>query len=102
MTPGTEFLNLIMIRSFRNKGLEELFVNGNSRKIGKRYHKRALRRLDVLQQAVSPEEINIPGFDFHILHGKPRRYSIHVNGNYCITFSWDGEHAIDVDFEDYH
>lgn len=49
-----------------------------------------------------PEELDIPGFDFHKLQGNPVRYSIHVNGNYCITFGWDGDNAIDVDFVDYH
>ena len=41
--------------------------------------------------------------DFHKLENtNPERYSIHVNGNYCITFGWDGDNAINVDFEDYH
>jgi hypothetical protein len=33
-----------------------------------------------------PEEMNVPGFDFHPLRGfKPTRYSVHVNGPWCIT-----------------
>lgn len=41
--------------------------------------------------------------DFHELKGSRKGiYSIHVTGNYCITFKWDGEHAYDLDFEDYH
>jgi hypothetical protein len=27
-----------------------------------------------------------PGFDFHAMRGTPRRYSIHVNGPWGITF----------------
>ncbi len=91
-----------MIRSFKHKGLAELFDSSSSRRIGNKFKARAIRRLDALDQAAAPEEMNIPGFDFHKLQGNPERYSIHVNGNFCITFGWDGENVIDVDFEDYH
>lgn len=90
-----------MIRNIRHKGLRELFETGKSSRIGNRYKARAIRRLDALNQAVTPGELNIPGFDLHKLQGSSR-YSIHVNGNYCITFGWDGDDAIDVNFEDYH
>ena len=92
-----------MIKNIRHRGLKELFNTGSSRRIGQRYKERAIRKLDALNQAVTPQELNIPGFDFHKLENtNPERYSIHVNGNYCITFGWDGDNAIDVDFEDYH
>jgi proteic killer suppression protein len=44
----------------------------------------------------------LPGFDFHPLRGRPQRYSVHVNGPWCITFEFDGEGADRVDFEQYH
>ncbi len=91
-----------MIKNFSHKGLQELFNTGRSSKIGKKYQNRAVRRLDSLEFATKPEEMDIPGFDFHSLTGKPERYSVHVNGNYCITFGWEGRNAINVDFEDYH
>ena len=48
-------------------------------------------------------ELNTQGFDFHALKGyKPTRYSLHINGPWCITFEWvDGE-ALRVDLEQYH
>ena len=91
-----------MIKSFRHKGLRELFEKGSSGKIRHDLKARALRRLDVLTQAEALEELHIPGFDFHRLRGKPVRYSIHVNGNFCITFSWEKGNAIDVDLVDHH
>ena len=91
-----------MIKNFNHKGLKELFETGLGRRIGQRYRARAIRRLDVLEQATKPEDMNIPGFNFHRLNTNPVRYSVHVNGNYCITFGWDGENAINVDFENYH
>jgi toxin HigB-1 len=53
--------------------------------------------------AVSPAEMNVPGFDFHPLRGfRPTRYSVHVNGPWCITFEFDDGDAFRVDFEQYH
>jgi len=91
-----------VIRSFRHKGLEELFVTGSSRKIRKDLQARALRRLDVLDQAADLQELNVPGFDFHPLRGKPQRYSVHVNGPWCITFEWEQGEALRVNLEQYH
>lgn len=91
-----------MIASYRHKGLKELKEKGASRRVAAELASRITRRLDALDAATAPEQMNIPGFDFHPLHGKPRRYSVHVNGPWCITFGWDGENAIDVDLENYH
>ena len=63
---------------------------------------RCLRRLDALQQAVVPRDMDIPGFYFHALRGKPTRYSVHVNDPWCITFEFEEGHAWRVDLEQYH
>jgi proteic killer suppression protein len=91
-----------MIKSFANKQLKALWETGTSR-IDARMHPRILRRLDVLDAATVPEDMNLPGFDFHALRGHtPTRYTVHVNGPWCITFEWQGENAIKVDLENYH
>src|SRR5712672_820366 len=47
--------------------------------------------------------MNVPGFDFHSLQGfNPKRYSVHVNGPWCITFEFEDGEACRVDFEQYH
>ena len=91
-----------MVRSFRHKGLAELFQNGKSGKIDRRLHQRVLERLDALDAATKPDHMNIPGYDFHGLRGKPKRYSVHVNGPWCITFEFEGGDAWRVDLENYH
>lgn len=91
-----------MIRSFRHKGLAELFQDGRTSKLDRRLHKRCLERLDTLDAATTPDHMNIPGYDFHGLQGKPKRYSVHVNGPWCITFEFEGGDARRVDFENYH
>ena len=91
-----------MIRSWRHKGLRELFETGHSRRVAPEFQARVLRRLDRLNVAVKPAEMGLPGFDFHPLRGRPQRYTVHVNGPWCITFGWQGEDALDVDLEQYH
>jgi proteic killer suppression protein len=91
-----------MIKSFRHKGLAELFESGRSRKVRQDLQSRSLRRLDVLAQAELLSDLNIPGFDFHALRGSRKRYSIHVNGPWCITFQWTDGDALKIDLEQYH
>lgn len=91
-----------MVKSFRHKGLAELFEQGRSRHIQPSLQLRCLRRLEVLDQAKSLVDINIPGFNLHGLHGTPKRYSIHINGPWCITFEWQAGEAFRVDLEQYH
>ena len=92
-----------MLRSFKSKGLQELFETGKSAMIDKRLHSRIIRRLDALDAAKRVGDVALPGFGFHPLEGfNPTRYSLHVNGPWCITFEFDGEHAVRVDFEQYH
>lgn len=72
-----------MLRSFRHKGLAD--------------------RLEALEQAQQPEDMNVPSFDFHALRGhQPTRYTVHVNGPWCITFEFDKGDAWRVDLEQYH
>ena len=92
-----------VIRTFKSKALSELWTKGRSSKIDAKMQKRIFARLDRLDVAVRAEEMNIPGFDFHALHGfNPKRYSVHVNGPWCITFEFEDGEACRVDFEQYH
>lgn len=92
-----------MIKTFRNKALAELFEKGKSAKIDAKLQKRILLRLDRLDVAEKPEDMNLPGFNFHALSGfNPTRYTVHVNGPWCITFEFEHGDAVRVDFEQYH
>ena len=91
-----------MIRSFRSRALKAFWTKGDAARIGPDIVGRLTRRLDALNAARRPEDLNVPGFDFHKLRGKPSRYTVHVNGPWCVTFAWDGEDAVDVDLENYH
>lgn len=91
------------IKSFRSKALSELWAKGRTSKIDQRLHSRILRRLDRLDAATVAEEMNLPGFDFHSLQGfDPIRFTIHINGPWCITFEFQDGDAYRVDLEQYH
>lgn len=91
-----------MIESFRNKELSKLWAGSRTR-IDVRLHARVEARLDALDAATKAEDMNLPGFDYHQLVGhNPTRFSIHVNGPWCITFEFSDGNAYNVDFEQYH
>jgi proteic killer suppression protein len=93
----------IVIKSFKNRALADLFHSGKSGKIDAKMHKRILVRLDRLDVAEKREDMNLPGFNFHsLIDFDPTRYTVHVNGPWCITFEFDGKDAAKVDFEQYH
>lgn len=92
-----------MIRSFKSKALADVWRTGSSTRIDKRMTPRILVRLEALNDAGRPEDMNLPGFDFHALRGlRPTRYTVHVNGPWCITFEFNEGDALRVDFEQYH
>ena len=52
-----------MNESFKHNGLQELFENGLSAKVQKALAQRALRRLDAIDTAKTPEALNVPSFE---------------------------------------
>jgi proteic killer suppression protein len=90
-----------MIKSFANKGLEELFESGKTAKIGANYIEKCAILLTLLSDAKTLDDLKIQAYRFHSLNTKPVRYSLRVNKNYRVTFEWN-DGAEKVDFEDYH
>jgi proteic killer suppression protein len=92
-----------VIKTFKSKGLSELWQYDKTVKIDGRFHARILRLLDRLDVAAVPQEMNMLGSKFHALHEyRPTRDTVHVNGPWCITFEFEDGHAYRVDFEQYH
>ncbi|MEO7145919.1 MAG: type II toxin-antitoxin system RelE/ParE family toxin [Bryobacteraceae bacterium] len=91
-----------MLAGFRHKGLEELYVTGNTRRIGAAYIGKCVRVLQLLDVAGQPGEMNIAGFRFRGLQGKPKRWSVRLTANYRISSGWSGENTANIDLEDYH
>jgi proteic killer suppression protein len=92
-----------MIRSFRHKGIKLFFESGSKEGIQANHASKLARQLSLLNQAKSADEMNIPGWRFHPLdHDLKNHYAIWVDKNWRLTFSFDGEDAELVDYQDYH
>lgn len=92
-----------MIKGFRHRGIEAFFHSGSKAGIQPHHASRLGRQLKHLDRAKKAEDMNIPGWKLHALGGEFKgHWSVWVNGNWRLTFTFEGEDAILVDYQDYH
>jgi proteic killer suppression protein len=92
-----------VIKSFAHKGLEKFFRTGSLAGIQAQHAARLRLQLAMLDDASEPEDMKSPGWRLHPLHGDLRdHWSIMVSGNWRLTFRFEGEDAILVNYQDYH
>lgn len=92
-----------MIKTFRHKGLEAFFFTGSKAGIQPQQAGRLRVMLTALNLAKAPEDMNAPGWKLHPLKDSLRgHWSVWVNGNWRLTFRFDGEDAELVNYQDYH
>ena len=91
-----------MIRSFRSKSLRRFYETGDASKLPVSHHDRVRRQLAALDASMRPEDMNLPGWRFHGLHGASKRYAVDASGHYRMTFGFEEVDAVAVDLEDYH
>ncbi len=92
-----------MIRTFRHKGIERFFKTGSKAGIQSKHAERLRKQLFALNNARRPEDMNAPGWRLHPLHGDLQgHWSVNVSGNWRLTFTFEGEDAVLVDYKDYH
>ena len=92
-----------MIKSFRHKGVQRFFETGSKAGIQPKHAARLNLQLTALNLARSQEKMNAAGWDFHPLKGElAGLWAVKVSGNWRLTFGFEGEDAILVDYQDYH
>lgn len=92
-----------MIKTFRHKGLEAFFESGSKAGIQPHHASKLSRQLRRLDVATGPADMNVPGWKLHALEGALiHHYSVWVSGNWRMTFMFEGENAVLVDYQDYH
>ena len=92
-----------MIRSFRHAGLEEFFLTGSKAGIQPAHARKLAVQLGTLDLARNAAAMNVAGWDLHPLKGDlANHWSVKVNANWRMTFGFQGEDAILVDYRDYH
>ena len=92
-----------MIRSFRHKGIEQFFETGSKAGIQPKHAEKLRQQLFALDNARTPKDMNAPGWRLHLLRGDLEgHWSVDVSGSWRLTFTFDGEDAVLVDYQDYH
>ncbi|HEY1254766.1 MAG TPA: type II toxin-antitoxin system RelE/ParE family toxin [Terracidiphilus sp.] len=92
-----------MIKSFRHAGHEKFYKTDSKAEIQPHHAQKLRVKLTALNEAKGPSDMTTPlSWGLHRLQGGERHWSIQVNGNYRLTFTFDGENAILLDYRDYH
>lgn len=92
-----------MIKSFGHKGLQAFLERGSKAGIQLDHAAKLGRLLARLDVATCDQEMNVPGWDLHSLSGELKgHWAVSVNGNWRMTFTFDGTDAVLVDYMDYH
>lgn len=92
-----------VIRSFRHKGLAQLYESGAAKGMSAPLVPKVSRILARLDAAQSAGQMGLPGWRLHPLKGdKFGLWSVWVSANWRIVFRFHGGDAWDVDLVDYH
>jgi toxin HigB-1 len=93
-----------MIKSFKDKETQRLFMGRKSKAVSGEAVRRAQRKLAQLDQVESLEELRRPpGNRLHKLSGEREdKWAISINDQYRICFRFEDGHAYDVEATDYH
>jgi len=91
-----------VIKTFANKETAEIWRTGKTR--GLPPASVTKRKLAMLDSALTLDDLKIPpGNRLEKLRGNRQgQYSIRINDQYRICFSWQGPDACDVEITDYH
>ena len=94
---------LRVIKSFRHAGVEKFFLTDSKAGIQPKHAHKLTLQLFALNRAKSSSDMAAPGWELHALRGPMKdHWSIRVNGNWRLTFTFNGEDVILVDYQDYH
>jgi proteic killer suppression protein len=93
-----------MIRSFKSKETEKVFNRERSQKLPSDIQQVALRKLRMLNRAVTLQDLRVPPANrLEKLSGdRAGQYSIRLNDQWRICFDWDAGDAQNVEIVDYH
>ena len=92
-----------MLKSYRRTGVKQFAETGSKAGIQPEHANRLRRILSALDAATCPANMNAPGYALHPLRGDlTGHWAVRVSGTWRLTFAFEGEDAILVDYRDYH
>jgi len=93
-----------MIRSFKEKETERVFLRNFSRKLPQNIQEIAFRKLRMLNRAITINDLRVPPANrLEQLYGdRAGQCSIRINNQWRICFVWHEGNAHEVEIVDYH
>lgn len=92
-----------MIKSFKHRGLKRLYERGDRSGIRPDLLETVKRILTVLDNATTPQALDIPGYRLHPLKGDSKGFwSVTVRANWRMIFRFEGTDVFEVELIDYH
>jgi proteic killer suppression protein len=93
-----------VIKSFRDKETEKIYRRVYSRRLPRDIQPAALRKLRMLNNAIGLQDLKSPpGNRLEKLKGEREgQYSIRINDQWRICFTWRDNDASEVEITDYH
>lgn len=93
-----------MIKSTKGKLIERLISGGSPKGFPSDLVRRAERKLAQIDAALTIEDLRIPPSNRLEKLGGDRKsqYSIRINQQWRVCFTWEGEDAFEVEILDYH
>lgn len=93
-----------MIKSFKDSEAEKIFHRQWSRKLPGDIQQVALRKLRMLSNAATINDLHIPPANRleKLSGGREGQYCIRINDQWRICFEWRENNAYEVEIVDYH
>jgi proteic killer suppression protein len=93
-----------VIKAFKDSETEKIYSRDRSRKLPPDIQQVALRKLRMINNAKSINDLRIPPANrLEKLSGnRAGQYSIRINDQWRICFAWKDGDAVDVEITDYH
>lgn len=93
-----------MIRSFKDKETEKVFGLEVSRKLPLEIQQTAVRKLRMLNNARSLQDLRVPPSNHleKLVGDRSGQYSIRINDQWRLCFEWREKDCYEVEIIDYH
>lgn len=92
-----------MIRTFRHRSLKRLYERDDRRGLNAEHIPRIRAVLALLDDAVRPSDLDMPGYVLHPLKGALKGFwSVRISGNLRLIFRMEDGEVYDVNLVDYH
>ena len=93
-----------MVKTFKDDETQKIYQRQPSRKLPDDIQQVALRKLRMLNNAISINDLRVPPANrLEKLSGnRAGQWSIRINDQWRVCFRWEGSDAYDVEITDYH